>query len=84
MKEVSIIKGIRSTRGGKRILISPEKNLEAVNVLHKALTENGGSLKAHKIANKEPTDAIHIRSLEVTTTVEEVREALGPDLANKY
>lgn len=65
--------GIRSSKDGKKIIISTEKDLQTVNQIEGALSNMDVKAKTGK---SEKTTAIHIRGIDAITTREEVIEGI--------
>lgn len=82
IKEKDVGKGIiglRSSKDGRNLVISTEKDTQTANQIEGAL----GNLKVtKKTEKKEKLTVIHIRGLDAITTIEEViegiREEIGP------
>jgi len=80
------IKQIRTSKEGK-IVISLDKDDQAINDLSKAIENASGQGRVKKQGKKEQAQIFYIRGLEQTATIDEVMEALvdrvGPIKADK-
>nr|XP_022911388.1 myosin-2 heavy chain-like [Onthophagus taurus] len=74
-KEAEVIEGIKRTRDGKVLVITQRDKINT-NKIEKMLTEKGQKVASRGVTERERKAYITIKGMEVTTTMEEIREAI--------
>lgn len=78
---VKSIRGLRSTKDGK-LLLTIEKDQEALKNLHNALNDSTTGLKTRRLGMEKST-ALHLRGMEADTTIEDIKQSII-DITGKW